>query len=74
MDVREILSSAPTLSNTSTEVLDPFMDRLDMSDKIALLSHLIVTFRSRVLDLFMDRLDMSVEIALCCCLKLTFRA
>ena len=57
-----------------TRVLDPFMDRLDMSDKIVLLSHLIVAFRARVLDLFMDQLDMSVEIALCCCLKLTFRA
>ena len=57
-----------------TLVLDPFMDQLDMSDKIALLSRLIVTFRARVIDLFMDRLDMSVGISLCCCLKLTFRA
>ena len=57
-----------------TQVLDPFMDQLDMSDKIALLSRLIVTFRAWVIDLFMDRLDMSVGISLCCCLKLTFRA
>ena len=40
-----------------TLVLDTFIDRHDMSDKITLLSRLLVIFRARVLDLFMDWID-----------------